>query len=138
MVAPTAGLHLTSSLLSGLSNCGIQFVEITLHLGYGTFQPIRTVEIEKHRVEAEWFDVPPDAAAPITTAVRRGEGRIVAGSGVTDLYIYPGFDFRVVGGLITNFHFPRSSLLVLVCAFAGHDQVLAAYREADRAGLPLL
>ncbi len=86
VAAPTAGLHLTSSLLAGLSDYGIQFVEITLHVGYGTFQPIRTVEIAKHRVGAEWFDISPDSAARIETAIRRGDGRIVAGSGVTDLY----------------------------------------------------
>ena len=155
VAAPTAGLHFTSSLLSGLADRGIQRVDITLHVGYGTFQPIQTEEIEQHRVAAEWFDVPPDAAARIATArdegrrivavgttttraletaVRRGEGRIAAGSGVTDLYICPGFDFRVVAGLITNFHLPRSSLLVLVCAFAGRDPVLAAYREAIARG----
>ena len=155
VAAPTAGLHFTSSLLAGLAERGIRSVEITLHVGYGTFQPIRTERIEHHRVAAEWFDVSPDAAARITaahaegrrivavgttttraleTAVRRGQGRIRAGSGVTELYIRPGFEFRVVGGLITNFHLPRSSLLVLVCAFAGRDPALAAYREAVTRG----
>ena len=155
VAAPTAGLHFTPSLLQALADGGIERAEITLHVGYGTFQPIRTEQIEQHRVAAEWFDVPWDAAARIRaaraagrrivavgttttraleTAVRRGEGRIAAGSGVTNLYISPGFDFQVVGGLITSFHLPRSTLLVLVCAFAGREPVLVAYREAVTRG----
>jgi len=126
---------------------------ITLHVGYGTFQPVRVERVEDHRLEAERYEVGEAAAATInralddrrrvvavgTTTTRTLEavaqkhaGRLVAGTGETALFIYPGFSFRVVQGLMTNFHLPRSSLLMLVSAFAGRDRVLNAYAEAIR------
>ena len=155
VAAPTAGLHFTSSLLASLEARGVRHVEITLHVGYGTFKPIRIERVEEHTVDAEPFQISDAAAATVnhtlderrrvvavgTTstraleAVAQPEGRRVrSGSGVTDLFIYPGFAFGVVGGMLTNFHLPRSSLLLLVCAFAGRERVLAAYREAIKRG----
>jgi len=151
VAAPTAGLHLTRGLFDRLAAAGIEQTEITLHVGYGTFKPVRVEQVEEHRVDAEAFDVPADAASAInaaaaagrriiavgTTTTRaletvggQGEGRVVAGPGTSELFIRPGHRFRVVGGLLTNFHLPKSSLLMLVCAFAGREAVLGAYREA--------
>ena len=151
IAAPTAGLHFTPALLDALAARGIGRVEITLHVGYGTFQPVRVDRVEDHRMEAEQYEIGEAAAAAIEGARRDGrrviavgttttrtleaaarahDGQVVAGAASTDLFIHPGFDFRVVGGLLTNFHLPRSSLIMLVAAFAGRDAVLAAYREA--------
>jgi S-adenosylmethionine:tRNA ribosyltransferase-isomerase len=151
VAAPTAGLHLTRGLFDQLAAAGVGRTEITLHVGYGTFKPIRVNQVEEHRVDAEDFEVPEDAASAInaaagggrrviavgTTTTRaletsgaRGNGRVTAGRGTTDLFIRPGHRFAVVGGLLTNFHLPKSSLLMLVCAFAGREAVLGAYREA--------
>ena len=151
VAAPTAGLHLTRPLLSALGERGVTIVEITLHVGYGTFQPVRVERVEDHRLDAERYEIAEATAALInnalderrriiavgTTTTRTLEaavmahgGRLQAGSGSTDLFIYPGFAFRVVGGLMTNFHLPQSSLLMLVGAFAGRERVLAAYRAA--------
>lgn len=151
IAAPTAGLHFTPALLEMLAARKIERAEITLHVGYGTFQPIRSDQIEQHQVAEERFEITAGAADRINaaraegrrivavgttstraleSAVRVGNGRIESGTGLTDLYIYPGFDFRVVTALLTNFHLPRSSLLVLVCAFAGRKPVMAAYRDA--------
>jgi S-adenosylmethionine:tRNA ribosyltransferase-isomerase len=151
IAAPTAGLHFSAPLLATLENQGVAIAEITLHVGYGTFQPVRVEHVEDHRLEPEHFEISDVAAHAInraldekrrviavgTTTTRTleavahdHEGRIVAGAGRTGLFISPGFDFKVVGGLLTNFHLPQSSLLMLVCAFAGRDRVLAAYREA--------
>jgi S-adenosylmethionine:tRNA ribosyltransferase-isomerase len=153
VAAPTAGLHLTRALLADLDARGVILVEITLHVGYGTFQPVRVERVEDHRLEPERFWIGDHAAAEITRARREGrrivavgttttraleavallnDGRFEAGAGTTDLFIHPGFEFRVVSGLMTNFHLPRSSLLMLVAAFAGRDRVLAAYAEAVR------
>jgi S-adenosylmethionine:tRNA ribosyltransferase-isomerase len=155
VAAPTAGLHFTPRLIEELTKRGIERVEITLHVGYGTFKPIQSESVEDHHVDAETYEVPAETADAINraldekrrvvavgttttrtleTAARVGGGRLVAGAGVTDLYIHPGFSFKVVGALITNFHLPRSSLLVLVCAFAGRDRMLAAYEEAVTCG----
>ena len=155
VAAPTAGLHLTEALLTRLRARGVEVVRVTLHVGYGTFQPIRVDRVEQHRVESEPYDVPAATAAAINraldegrrvvavgttttrtleTAVRVGAGRLPAGGGVSDLYLYPGVTFQVVGSLFTNFHLPRSSLLMLVSAFAGRQRVLAAYAEAVRRG----
>jgi len=155
VAAPTAGLHLTSALLSELSSRGVQRADITLHVGYGTFSPIRVDEIEAHRIDPEIFEVSATAAAAIaraqderrrviavgTTTTRTLEsvarahgGRVEADAGETSLFIYPGFQFQVLGGLLTNFHLPQSSLLVLVCAFGGRELVLDAYRDAVREG----
>ena len=151
VAAPTAGLHFTPALMAQLRAAGIDCTEVTLHVGYGTFQPIRGEEIEDHRVETEHFEVTPQSADRINLALdegrrvvavgttttrvletvgRLGGGRVIPTTGSTDLYIHPRFDFRVVGGLVTNFHLPKSSLLVLVAAFAGRERVLHAYAEA--------
>jgi len=150
VAAPTAGLHFTPALNAALAGRGIDIVEITLHVGYGTFQPVRVDRVEDHRIEPEPFTISEPAALAInrarederriiavgTTTTRTLEaaagrdGRIVAGSGTTDLFIFPGFAFRVVQGLLTNFHLPHSSLLMLVSAFGGVAAVRAAYVSA--------
>ena len=151
IAAPTAGLHFTPSLLAALTGRGVETTAITLHVGFGTFQPVRVDRVEDHRLESERYEISAAAAAAITRA-RAGHRRIIAvgttttrtleavalahdgeigaGHGATDLFIYPGFTFRVVNGLLTNFHLPRSSLLMLVSAFAGRDLVRAAYDTA--------
>jgi S-adenosylmethionine:tRNA ribosyltransferase-isomerase len=155
VAAPTAGLHLTPGILDALTDRGIERAAITLHVGYGTFKPIRTEELEEHTLDPELFEIGPDAAAAIaraqrdarriiavgTTTTRTLEavaaehgGRVVAESGETHLFIVPGFDFHVLGGMLTNFHLPQSSLLVLVCAFGGRELILSAYRAAIAEG----
>ena len=155
VAAPTAGLHFTAGLLERLEALGVERTQVTLHVGYGTFKPVRAERVEDHGVDEEVFDIPEDAAARIerarregrrviavgTTTTRtleaaalRGGGRVQPGRGATDLFVYPGFRFQVLDGLFTNFHLPRSSLLMLVSAFAGREPVLAAYREAVSAG----
>jgi S-adenosylmethionine:tRNA ribosyltransferase-isomerase len=150
VAAPTAGLHLTVDLLGALAARGVVVVEITLHVGYGTFQPVRVERVEAHQVDPEHYDISDRAAAQINAAVEEGRrviavgttttraleaaaehhNRVQTGPGTTALFIYPGFRFRAVSGLLTNFHLPRSSLLMLVAAFAGRDRVLHAYRAA--------
>ncbi len=151
VAAPTAGLHLTTALLEALAGRGVEQAQITLHGGYGTFKPVRATQVEEHQVDAESYRIEPGAAAQINgalaagrrlvavgttttraieSAVRAGGGRVEAGARATDLFIYPGYRFQAVGALLTNFHLPRSSLLMLVCAFAGRERVLAVYREA--------
>ncbi len=154
IAAPTAGLHFTPTLLERLASRGVDRTAVTLHVGYGTFQPVRVEEVEDHQMEVEQYEVAEDAAAVLsgalgdrrrivavgTTTVRvleslpaDAEGRLAPGRGQTRLFIRPGHVFRLVGALVTNFHLPRSSLLMLVAAFAGRDRVLAAYEEAIRA-----
>jgi len=151
VAAPTAGLHFTPALVQALTDRGVRTAEITLHVGYGTFQPVRVELVEDHRLEPEGYEIDPAAASAINTALAQerrviavgttttrtleavaaaNDGRIAAGAGSTDLFIYPGFTFRVVGGLLTNFHLPRSSLIMLVAAFAGHETVMNAYHAA--------
>jgi S-adenosylmethionine:tRNA ribosyltransferase-isomerase len=150
VAAPTAGLHFTPELLEALRRLGVEVVPVVLHVGPATFRPVRTEKVEEHRLEPEYYRVSPEAAARIERASRQGgrvvavgttvvraletvaarHGRVVAGEGWADLFIYPGHCFRRVDALITNFHLPRSSLLMLVCAFAGRERVLAAYRLA--------
>ena len=151
VAAPTAGLHFTPALVARSVDRGVSIAEITLHVGYGTFQPVRVEHVEDHRVEPERYEIGRTAAETITAALREKrrivavgttttrtletvarehKGRIVAGTGWADLFIYPGFTFRVVSGLLTNFHLPRSSLLMLVSAFAGRERVLGAYQDA--------
>ena len=151
IAAPTAGLHFTPELLAALDARGIERASITLHVGYGTFQPIRVSMVEDHRMEPEHYEVTEEAAAAINRARESGRrvvavgttttrtlesltidarGNIEASSGATDLFIRPGHRFGVVSSLITNFHLPQSSLLLLVSAFAGRDLVLQAYRHA--------
>jgi S-adenosylmethionine:tRNA ribosyltransferase-isomerase len=151
VAAPTAGLHLTHALLAALQARGVVRVDITLHVGYGTFQPVRVDRVEDHRLEPEHYEIRESAARQINLAVAEQrrviavgttttrtleavamahDGRLAAGAGSTDLFIYPGFEFRIVGGLMTNFHLPRSSLLMLVSAFTGRERVLTAYSAA--------
>ena len=153
IAAPTAGLHFTNELFAELAASGVERTEITLHVGYGTFQPIRAANIADHRMETEYFEVTPAAAEALNRATREGrriiavgttttralesltiggDGGVLAATGSTDLFIRPGHRFRIVTGLITNFHLPRSSLLLLVSGFAGRDRVLAAYHHAIR------
>jgi len=150
VAAPTASLHFTPELLDRIHADGVEIVRISLDVGLGTFRPITTERIDDHPMHAESYVIPREAAAAIvgarnagrrvvaagTTVVRALEGnvgehgKIVAGEGRTDLFITPGFGFRVVDAMITNFHLPASSLLVLVSAFAGHDRILRAYAAA--------
>ncbi|MGH9141608.1 MAG: tRNA preQ1(34) S-adenosylmethionine ribosyltransferase-isomerase QueA [Vicinamibacterales bacterium] len=151
IAAPTAGLHFTAPLMAALGDRGVEIAEIVLHVGYGTFQPIRVDRVEDHRLEAERYEVGTAAAAAINRAraasrrviavgttttrtleavARTHHGEIVAGPGETDLFLYPGAGFQIIGGLVTNFHLPRSSLLMLVSAFAGRDAVRSAYDAA--------
>jgi S-adenosylmethionine:tRNA ribosyltransferase-isomerase len=151
VAAPTAGLHLSHALRAALETRGVAMVEITLHVGYGTFQPVRVDRIEDHRIEPERYEISEMTAAQVnlalderrrvvavgTTTTRALEavaiangGRLAAAAGETDLFIYPGFEFCVISGLMTNFHLPRSSLLMLVSAFAGREQLMAAYAAA--------
>ena len=155
VAAPTAGLHFSETLLAALDARGVERASVTLHVGYGTFQPVRVERAEDHRLEAERYEISEAAAAAINRALDDGrrvvavgttttrtleavaqahDGRVVAGRGETNLCILPGFPFRVVGGLFTNFHLPQSSLLMLVSAFAGRERALAAYREAVARG----
>jgi len=150
VAAPTAGLHFTDAILDRLAARGIERAEVTLHVGPGTFAPVRVENIEDHVMHAERYDVPPATAAayaaaraagrPVvavgTTVVRTLEsalgpdGQLAAGPGETRLFIYPGRPIGAVDLLLTNFHMPRSTLLMLVCAFAGTERLLGAYREA--------
>jgi S-adenosylmethionine:tRNA ribosyltransferase-isomerase len=151
VAAPTAGLHFTPELLGALKARGVERAAITLHVGYGTFQPVRVDQVEAHTIDPERFSISESAADAINRAKREnrrvvavgttttraleaagraGRGVITPQSGWTDLFIYPGFNFGIVDALMTNFHLPESSLLMLVCAFGGRDAVLAAYREA--------
>ncbi len=156
VAAPTAGLHFTPEILARLRERGIETAEITLHVGLGTFQPVHAERVEEHKLHGETFVVSPEAAETIqrarasgrrivavgTTTVRtleycaarEPEGRILAGRGEADLFIYPGFQFRAVDVLLTNFHLPRSTLLMLVSAFAGRENVLHAYAHAVEQG----
>lgn len=152
VAAPTAGLHFTPEILARIRASGIETAEVTLHVGLGTFQPIRVEVVEEHQIHREWYSISHEAAERIqdardaqrrivavgTTTVRTLEyaarqspdGRIVTQSGEADIFIYPGFDFRVIGALLTNFHLPKSTLIMLVSAFAGCGHTLAAYAHA--------
>jgi S-adenosylmethionine:tRNA ribosyltransferase-isomerase len=150
VAAPTAGLHFTKSLLAKMKARNIKIAELTLHVGLGTFQPVRVQNVEEHHLHAERFQITPEAARQMNEA-RNSGGKIVAvgttsvraiessvdtngyvspRSGSTDIFIYPGHKFRVVEALVTNFHLPRSTLLMLVSAFAGREFIMEAYREA--------
>ena len=149
VAAPTAGLHFDEPTLARLAAEGIAIARLTLHVGAGTFQPLRADDIEAHRMHAERFRVPQETVAAVGAARRRGGrviavgttvvrsleaaatgGTLAAGSGETDIFIRPGHRFRVVDALLTNFHLPESTLLVLIAAFAGRERVLAAYHHA--------
>lgn len=150
VAAPTAGLHFTPELLERIRGSGVAVASLTLHVGLGTFRPVQAENVEEHEMHAEYYSLDERAAGAInaarssggrvvavgTTAVRTLEtcagpdGRVVAASGWTRIFIYPGYEFRSVSALVTNFHLPRSTLLMLVCAFAGTRNVLQAYAEA--------
>ncbi|MBA3014231.1 MAG: tRNA preQ1(34) S-adenosylmethionine ribosyltransferase-isomerase QueA [Proteobacteria bacterium] len=149
IAAPTAGLHFSDQLLAEIKGQGTQLTEVTLHVGYGTFAPVRAVDVRDHLIHAEYVTVSETAVQAILRAQQAGgrvwavgttsaralefasvSGRLEAVSGWCSLYIYPGYTFRVVDNLITNFHLPKSSLLFMVSAFAGYDQVMTAYRQA--------
>ena len=148
--APTAGLHFTSELLDRIRDKGVRIVEILLHVGLSTFRPVKAENVEDHKMHDEYYEISDEAAAEInaskaegrrvicvgTTSVRTLEsaadrvGHVVAGKGNTDIFIYPPYDFKIVDGLITNFHLPESTLLMLVSAFMGREKILAAYKHA--------
>lgn len=150
VAAPTAGLHFTDELLHRLKSYGVETSYITLHTGLGTFQPVRVANVEEHKIHTERYLISPETVKAIektktaggrviavgTTSARTLEysagqaGNVAAGSGDADIFIYPGYRFRVIDALITNFHLPESTLLMLVSAFAGREAVLEAYREA--------
>ncbi len=153
IAAPTAGLHFTDALLDEIRERGVRIAQVTLHVGIGTFKPVRVELVSEHRMDEEEYDIPEEAAEAIRrtraaggrvvavgttvvrtleSAARAGGGEIEAGPGRTELFIYPGFAFQIVDRLLTNFHLPRSTLLMLVSAFAGRERVLEAYREAVR------
>ena len=150
VAAPTAGLHFTPELLEKLEEKGIERSYLTLHVGLGTFRPVKVDNIEEHQMHAEYYELSQETAGLInqkkaegkrviavgTTVTRTLEaiaseqGQLTASKGWTDIFIYPGYEFKVVDALVTNFHLPRSTLLMLVSAFAGRDQVLKAYEQA--------
>jgi len=160
VAAPTAGLHFTPEILERIRGRGIGIAEITLHVGLGTFQPVRVENVEDHKLHREWYEIPGEAARAInlakaerrrvvavgTTTVRTleyaaefaaertGGNRVEAGRGEADAFIYPGYRFRIVDALLTNFHLPQSTLLMLVCALGGKEFVMSAYRHAVEAG----
>lgn len=150
VAAPTAGLHFTETLLQAIRDKGIRTAYVTLHVGPGTFKPVACEDIREHRMDPEWFELPADAAKVVNETRERG-GRIIAvgstsvrvletaaqkgwplqaGSGETALFIYPGYAFTAVDALLTNFHLPKSTLFMLVCAFAGRERMLETYRTA--------
>jgi len=164
VAAPTAGLHFTPEILEQIRGRGIEIAQITLHVGLGTFQPVRVEKVEDHKLHREWYEIPVEAARAInlakaegrrvvavgTTTVRTleyaaefaaehaaertGGNRVEAGRGEADAFIYPGYRFRIVDALLTNFHLPQSTLLMLVCALGGKEFVMGAYRHAVEAG----
>lgn len=150
--APTAGLHFTEQLLDDIRNKGVQIAYVTLHVGLGTFRPVSADKVEDHRMHAEYYSISEETAELVNRTKQSG-GRVIAvgttscrtleasagkfpdgklrkDEGWTDIFIYPGYSFRVIDGLITNFHLPKSTLMMLVSAFAGRDLVMRAYREA--------
>ena len=150
--APTAGLHFTDEILGRIRDRGIETTQLTLHVGLGTFQPVRVERVEDHKIHRESYNISLEAAEKINSALAAGrrviavgtttvrtlehaasvaqDGMVTAGAGEADIFIYPGYEFRVVKGMLTNFHLPQSTLLMLVCAFADRERVLAAYRHA--------
>src|SRR3972149_8231433 len=151
VAAPTAGLHFTKELLSNIEKKGVETAKVTLHVGYGTFKPVKAENIKEHKIEPEYYEIKESEAIKINNAVKSGKrivavgtttvrtlesftGEINAQNGYTSLFIYNGFNFRVTKSLLTNFHLPKSTLLMLVCAFAGRDMILYAYGEAIKKG----
>jgi S-adenosylmethionine:tRNA ribosyltransferase-isomerase len=154
VAAPTAGLHFTPELLDAVRSRGVTVATLTLHVGLGTFQPVRVDNILEHRMHREFYQIPEETAREVARRKREGgrivtvgttttralehasreDGTVRAGTGEADIFIYPGYRFRVVDALLTNFHLPKSTLLMLVSAFAGKERVFAAYEEAIRRG----
>ena len=155
VAAPTAGLHFTEKLLNQLQDKGVGLAELTLHVGAGTFQPVRSENIEEHTMHKEWFEISDETARLISNAKESGSRVIAVGTtvvralesaakigqlgrsgvcGETNLFIKPGFQFKVVDCIITNFHLPKSTLLIMICAFAGYDRVMHAYLSAIEEG----
>ena len=152
--APTAGLHFTPQLLEDVRERGVEIAPVTLHVGLGTFRPVTVDDVEDHRMHAEYYRIPEATALAVNEAKKHGsrciavgttvvralesvageDGQILPGDGWTEIFIYPGHRFKVVDAMVTNFHLPRSTLLMLVSAFAGRERVLAAYREAVSEG----
>jgi len=148
--APTAGLHFTPRLLEQIKNKGVRIVRILLHVGLGTFRPVKVERVEDHHMHAEYFEIDDAAAKAISLAKKRGDRVIAVGTtttrcleaagrpsgsvnpskGWTDLFIYPGYSFKVIDAMVTNFHLPKSTLLMMVSAFAGREKILSAYRLA--------
>ncbi|MBR4587185.1 MAG: tRNA preQ1(34) S-adenosylmethionine ribosyltransferase-isomerase QueA [Lachnospiraceae bacterium] len=147
--APTAGLHFTKELLEEIKAMGVEIATVTLHVGLGTFRPVKVDRIEDHHMHSEYYIVEPEQAEKINRAKREGhriisvgttscrtlesaakDGFVAAGSGNTEIFIYPGYEFKIIDCLITNFHLPQSTLLMLVSALAGRDNIMAAYKEA--------
>ncbi len=154
VASPTAGLHFDGAILDALRATGVEIVFVTLHVGYGTFQPVDADDFSTHRMHEEFFQISQEAAERInsaksgkrrviacgttvvrvleTVASRQADGQLTAAGGETNLFIYPPYSFRIVDGMITNFHLPKTTLLMLVSAFAGHEFLMDAYREAIR------
>jgi S-adenosylmethionine:tRNA ribosyltransferase-isomerase len=151
VAAPTAGLHFTPEILDRIRQRGVETADITLHVGLGTFQPVRVERVEDHQIHSEAYSISASAAAAINQArrdarriiavgtttvrtlehaVRSGAGKIVPGAATSDLFVYPGFEFQVVKAMLTNFHLPQSTLLMMVCAFGGRENLLRAYKHA--------
>lgn len=149
--APTAGLHFTPEIMAKLEEMGVSIAKVTLHVGLGTFRPVKVDDITEHVMHKEWYDLPADAAEKINRAKENGgrviavgttscrtlesvasfnDGKIVPSTGETGIFIYPGYEFKAIDGLITNFHLPESTLIMLVSAFAGYDHVMNAYKKA--------
>lgn len=147
--APTAGLHFTDEILKNIASKGVKSAHVTLHVSYGTFAPVKTEDVTEHKMHSESFDLTEDAAGVINSVKDNG-GKVIAvgttscrvletcaevhrlrpGRGKTDLFIYPGYEFKIVDALLTNFHLPKSTLMMLVSAFSGQDLILKAYEEA--------
>ncbi len=153
VAAPTAGLHFTRELLDEIAARGVEIVRVTLHVGIGTFRPVKADDVAEHRMDSERYEITPDAAwrlnralderrpigavgttsvRTLESAIRAGEGRFVPGRAETEIFITPGFEFRSVDRLLTNFHLPESTLIMLVSAFAGMETIRRAYAEAIR------
>jgi S-adenosylmethionine:tRNA ribosyltransferase-isomerase len=151
VAAPTAGLHFTDDLLQSLKRKGVCIATLTLHVGFGTFQPVRELDIRKHRLHEEFFEIPAETAQVVNRAKEKGmrvvavgtttvraleyatcQGRVNSASGWCDLFIHPGYRFQIIDSLLTNFHLPGSSLIMLVSALVGHKLWLQAYAEAMR------
>jgi len=150
VAAPTAGLHFTEKLLADIRAMGVNIAQVTLHVGLGTFRPVKDDDITKHHMHSEYCRVEPEVAELINITKKNGgrviaigttscrtiesraneSGQVVAGAGKTDIFIYPGYEFKVMDGLLTNFHLPESTLIMLVSAFAGHERTMTAYKEA--------